>query len=265
MSFERITKPAMTVANITPLQDRPRLTAAQLKAKFDDAGVDIAEYLSDMTDELNGLIDALEHQTGAENLGASPLWAGESSADNIQAKFTALRAYMDGLVITAGAGDMLKSVFATLEPQNKKVDKAVNADNLGGKAAAEYAKEINGRDAKTTLDDNDAFPVSDAEDGGAQKKTLWSAVKNAMQAAFALVFAAKSHNHAVGDLSGVAAASHTHNYAQLSGVAAESHTHGAGDLSGVAKNTAGVRVSVQSAAPSSPAVNDLWFWDESAS
>ncbi|HPF55358.1 MAG TPA: hypothetical protein PLV03_02345 [Clostridiales bacterium] len=60
---------------------------------------------------------------------------------------------------------------------------------------------------------------------------------------------------------GAAAASHNHAYADLTGVAAASHNHAVTDLSGVAKSAQGIRITVQSTAPTSPAINDLWVWD----
>ena len=259
MGFERITAPILAVNNITGLDDRPNLKAADLKARFDQAGGDLLTYLLELVKDLNMLIGALEDPASAQNLGASAIWPEDGSENSIQAKLEALKAYMDGLVIAAGAGDMLKNVYD--KSDLGKVDTAQNAEKLGGIPASGYAREVAGRDAKTGLADGDAFLIADSADGDAQKKTFWSTLKSAMQTALANVFAAKTHGHGITDLTGVSGSQHTHGISSLSGVAAALHLHGAGDLSGVAKNTAGIRISVQSSAPLSPAVNDLWFAD----
>lgn len=260
MSFTRITTPDLTVTNITALADRPALTAAQLKAKFDEAGGDINAFLTALADEINAFLSELETGTAAANIGAANVWAEDASASNIQAKLAALKTYMDGLVIAAGAGDMMKSVYDT--DADGKVDSAADADTVGGELPGAFADEISGKTAKTTLADGDAFPIADSAAANAQKKTLWSTMKTAIQTALAAVFAPLSHGHAIADLTGVAATSHTHNFSQLSGAAATSHSHAVTDLSGVAKNAAGVRITVSNTEPTSPAVNDLWFADQ---
>ena len=259
MSFTNITEPALTVNNITALADRPALTAAQLKAKFDEAGGDINTFLTALAGEINALISELETGTAAANIGAANVWVEDTSAANIQAKLAALKTYMDELVIAAGAGDMMKSVYDT--DNDGKVDSAADADTVDGHSPEEFALEIAGRTAKTTLADGDAFPIADSAASNAQKKTLWSTMKTAMQTALGTVFAPLSHGHGIADLTGVSATSHTHNYTSLSGVAATSHSHAVTDLSGVAKNAAGILITVSNTEPTSPTTNDLWFSD----
>lgn len=274
MSFTKVTAPSLTVANITALADRPALTAAALKAKFDEAGGDLLVYLTDLSGEVNDLIDELEAATAAASMGAAEVWTEDASAANVQAKLVALKAYIDGLVIAAGAGDMVKTVYDT--DDDGKVDAAVDSDKLGGVAASGYALALGGQDAKATIADADAYGMIDSVDG-VQKKTLFGLIKSTLQTAFALIFAPKTHAHTITDLTGVAATSHTHAYASLSGVAAAthghlftdltgaaaaSHTHTATSVSGFAKNAAGILITVSNSTPSNPTTNDLWFSDE---
>lgn len=75
-----------------------------------------------------------------------------------------LRKLIGDLALESGAGDMLKSVFATLDPANGYVDKAVkskDSDSLGGVAASYYAKS---EDVPVNMTDltNDGDYVQDA-------------------------------------------------------------------------------------------------------
>lgn len=275
MAFDRITDPALTVNNVTALADRPALTSAALKAVFDHAGGDLLVYLTDLADEINALIDEMEAVSAAANLGAAAVWPEDISEDTVQDKLEALKDYIDGLVIAAGAGDMLKSIYDTAG--NGKVDVAENAEKLGGALPATFAKEITAQDAKISLVNADSFMIADSGDSNIQKKTLWSSMKSAMQAALATVFAGVTHGHGISDITGVAATAHTHAYASLSGVAAathahvyadltgaaaSSHTHTATSVSGFAKNAAGILITVSNSQPGTPTTNDLWFSDE---
>ena len=71
-------------ANIIKLSDRPKqndgLSAAQVKAKFDKAGVDLKTYLNDvLTEELERTTDG---DSGADNIGATAV--GDGTAETVQ-------------------------------------------------------------------------------------------------------------------------------------------------------------------------------------
>jgi len=74
MAFTRLEN---DVANISKLSDRPNqndgLSAAQLKGRFDKAGVDIKDFINDV------LIEELESEGGADNIGSTPLSVGGST------------------------------------------------------------------------------------------------------------------------------------------------------------------------------------------
>lgn len=196
MSYERITLPGdyklpdrtetgLNIHNIAALDDRPGLTSSELKARFDRAGGDLLTYLSALVTEINGVIGALEGSGSAGNLGAAPIWDGEDSLPNVQAKLAKLKSYMDTLVIAASAGDMVKSIYDTND--DGKVNNADNAEKLGNVAASGYAKEISGQMQKTSIADDDVLALCDSAASNAQKKTLWSTVKSALSAVFAKV------------------------------------------------------------------------------
>ena len=72
MAFTKVTD---DVANISKLSDRPNLndglTAAQLKSKFDEAGVDLKTYINDtLIAELESTTDSA---SGADNIGATAI------------------------------------------------------------------------------------------------------------------------------------------------------------------------------------------------
>ena len=196
MSYERITMPGdyvipdrtetgLNINNITALADRPGLTSAELKARFDRAGGDLLTFLSALVTEINDLIFELENTSSASNLGASAVWMGDNSDANVQAKLAALKTYMDSLVIAASAGDMVKSIYDT--NNDGKVNTAENAEKLGNVAASGYAKEISAQTQKTEISDDDAFALADSAVSNAQKKTLWSTIKTTLSTVFAKV------------------------------------------------------------------------------
>lgn len=98
MAFNRF---ETDVENIQKLDDRPQITAAQLKACFDQAGVDIKTAV-------NGLMTQLEALTSAGNIGANAL-GDEYVATTIQGILAELKAVCDLLKnadnITANSGE----------------------------------------------------------------------------------------------------------------------------------------------------------------
>ena len=136
MAFTPITVPTVDPANITPLADRPQLTAAALKAKFDKGGQDVEAALETVATEINGLITELEASTAAASIGAAAVLTGDASAANVQAKLARLKQYVDDTVVAIGAGDMTKAVYDTDN------DGVVNAAEEADKLAT--ARQING-------------------------------------------------------------------------------------------------------------------------
>ena len=93
MAFTKVTADP---ANIAALADRPKnngLSAAQVKAKFDKAGVDLKTYLNDvLTEELERTTDG---DSGADNIGATAVGDGVATTvqgilEEIDADVTAL-------------------------------------------------------------------------------------------------------------------------------------------------------------------------------
>jgi hypothetical protein len=74
MAFTRLEN---DIANISKLSDRPNqndgLSAAQLKGRFDKAGIDIKDFINEI------LIEELESESGANNIGSTPLVVGGST------------------------------------------------------------------------------------------------------------------------------------------------------------------------------------------
>lgn len=74
MAFTRLEN---DIANISKLSNRPNqndgLSAAQLKGRFDKAGVDIKDFINEV------LIGELESESGADNIGSTPLVVGGSA------------------------------------------------------------------------------------------------------------------------------------------------------------------------------------------
>lgn len=84
MAFTKLTT---DVENIQKLEDRPQLSAQQLKAAFDGAGADIKAYLKDV------LVPELEAETAAGSLGAAHIGDGDPHLENsrsVQAKLNYL-------------------------------------------------------------------------------------------------------------------------------------------------------------------------------
>lgn len=128
MAFTRITA---NVQNISALSDEPNiddgLSAAQLKAKFDKAGVDIKAGV-------NNLISELEGTTAAANIGASALDAGDTSDDTVQGKLEYLQNEMQS--ITQGAvadGSITAAKLAANSVTSAKLDSTVTS-LINGKA-----------------------------------------------------------------------------------------------------------------------------------
>lgn len=134
MSFKRIDEPLLDPENISLLEDRPLLTAAELKHVFDKAGVDIVDALYEVVDDINTHIGELEKASAAGYIGAEALAVFDESAANVQAKLAFLKKYIDDKVIQAGAGDMMKAVY---DANNSGV--VDNAERLGGLLPAGYA------------------------------------------------------------------------------------------------------------------------------
>jgi hypothetical protein len=111
MAFTQLTT---DVENITALANLPNddngLTATQLKAKFDKAGVDIKNYINDT------LISELEAQGASAKLGA--LVGGAAST---------LQAFIN-LVESAGTGSLPPDDSITLAKQNSTVKTGLLAD-----------------------------------------------------------------------------------------------------------------------------------------
>lgn len=207
MSFRRITLPDATaqgeteprtinVTNVQTLDNRPQMTATELKTAFDAGNADIKKYLTGLVNEINGFIGSVENDgtnvgavSGASNIGAervlSEIESENRSAPNVQAQLTVLKNYINTRVLQSGGGDMMQGHFATIAADAHKVDHAVDADNFGGVLPSAYSKEIKGQTVKTTLADDDAFPIADSAADGVQKKTLWSTIKTALESAFA--------------------------------------------------------------------------------
>jgi len=201
MSFSRITVPSVTTNNIALLDNRPNISSAELKERFDQAGDDIVSALGTIAGQINNILTELERTNtenpGALNLGASAVWMGDNSAPNIQAKLSALKAYMDSLTIAAGSGDMLKSIYDT--NNDGKVDTAENAEKLGDILASGYSREISGQIQKDAIVDDDAFPLADSAAANAQKKTLWSTIKTTLAAVFAKEITGQSELTSISD------------------------------------------------------------------
>ena len=104
MAFTRITSPVLAAANVGALDDRPLLTAAQLKATFDKAGEDILVYLTALAAEINGLIDELEAVSlaGADGQSAYEAAVAGGYSGTESAFYTDLAA-MDGLAAALAA------------------------------------------------------------------------------------------------------------------------------------------------------------------
>lgn len=96
MAFTRLEN---DMANISKLSDRPNqndgLSAAQLKGRFDKAGVDIKDFINDV------LIEELESKGGADNIGSTPLSVGGSTTVGGQLRElnTALESKVDSVNI----------------------------------------------------------------------------------------------------------------------------------------------------------------------
>lgn len=89
MAFVKLTE---DVENIQKLDDRPQLSASDLKACFDKAGVDIKSVF-------NNLIDQLEAYSCATNLGATAL-GDEYESENVQGILEELKDASDLLKVT---------------------------------------------------------------------------------------------------------------------------------------------------------------------
>lgn len=115
MAFNRFTK---NVLNISALPDRVQNQAQALKATFDQAGVDIKGGL-------NGLIDELESDTSAKNLGAKTQ-TGEKST--VQELFDGLFTSISGKVEKV-EGKQLSTEDFTTEEKAKLNNIADGANN----------------------------------------------------------------------------------------------------------------------------------------
>ena len=110
MAFTKVTADP---ANIAALADRPKqnngLSAAQVKAKFDKAGVDLKTYLNDvLTEELERTTDG---DSGADNIGATAVGDGTATTvqgilEEIDADVTAL----DGAVVHKTGNETIADV-----------------------------------------------------------------------------------------------------------------------------------------------------------
>lgn len=127
MAFTRITA---NVQNISALSDEPNiddgLSAAQLKAKFDKAGVDIKAGT-------NNLMSELEDTTAAKNIGADALDVSDTSDNTVQDKLEYLQTEMQS--ITQGAvadGSITAAKLATDSVTTAKIeDGAITDTKLG--------------------------------------------------------------------------------------------------------------------------------------
>lgn len=127
--LNQITVPTVNTSNITPLDNKPEIGAEALKVLFDKGSGDVLSALVTAIGEINAVITALVGTGSAADLGASAVYTGDQSAANIQAKLAMLKTYMDNMQLTAGAGDMAKSVYDT--DNDGIVD---NAEKIGGKS-----------------------------------------------------------------------------------------------------------------------------------
>ena len=98
MAFTKVTADP---ANISKLSNRPNqndgLSAAQLKGRFDKAGVDLTAYLNDvLTEELERTTDG---DSGADNIGATAV--GDGVATTVQGVLEELDADVTALDGTA--------------------------------------------------------------------------------------------------------------------------------------------------------------------
>ncbi len=169
MPFETFTTPAVNTAVITALDDRPSLSAAQLKAAFDRVGVDLYAALGSVVDALNDHLADLAAAPAAAELGCAPVCAADDSAANLYAKIAWLKTYMDNLVIAAGAADMQKSVYDT--DDDGVVD---DAEKLGGQLPSAYAAAAHahgGLTADGRLGTAADLPVFTATAGAVATKT----------------------------------------------------------------------------------------------
>ena len=96
MAFTRLEN---DIANISKLSNRPNqndgLSAAQLKSRFDKAGVDIKDFINEV------LIGELESEGGADNIGSTPLSVGGSATvgGQLEELNTALESKVDSVNI----------------------------------------------------------------------------------------------------------------------------------------------------------------------
>ncbi len=201
MSFKRITLPDGTaqgetepreinVTNVQALANRPQMTAAALKAAFDAGGISVKEYLTGLVNEINGFIGSIENNgtgggtgSGASNIGAGLVWPEDHSEGSVQAKLIALKEYMDGLVVEAGAGDMAKSVY------DSNNDGVVNdSDHLGGLSPGRYLKTFWDLD-NVTSPEGYGFTVHKFNYGGIlQNYVGWNDIKAALKSYFDTIY-----------------------------------------------------------------------------
>ena len=123
MAFTKITA---NVQNISALGDEPNvddgLSASQLKAKFDKAGVDIKAGV-------NNLIDELADTTAAANIGADALDVSDTSDNTVQDKLEYLQTEMQS--ITQGAvadGSITAAKLASDAVTTAKIDDGAVTD-----------------------------------------------------------------------------------------------------------------------------------------
>lgn len=147
MSFTRIVAGDLTNKGVTGLPDVPLITAAALRAKFDELVIDV------IVPKFNDLLDELEAGISAESLGAKTLLdvdttiqalldasnfggkTAQSTVTNDDTKIptsSAIVAYMVGI----GAGDMQKAVYDT--NNSGVVD---NSEALAGHDDTYYGKQ----------------------------------------------------------------------------------------------------------------------------
>lgn len=129
------TKSTADLNIISALSDLPNaddgLTAEQLKAKFDTAG-------NQLQDDLNGLIDELENIAASSKLGAAPVYDGDESDDDLQAKlemiYQAIIGSSQGQVPDRSITELklTTELLNALGRRNGELQTGLNAEMIGG-------------------------------------------------------------------------------------------------------------------------------------
>lgn len=136
MSFTRST----TTTNVhSTLGDYPSvddgLNPTQLKARFDAPATGLKS-------DLNGLMTELEATTSAASVGAAPMFTGDTSGANVQAKLDKIQSEIEAIALdeipdnTITEAKLVSTYSSTLAKKNGNVQTGLNSEKLGGKTLA---------------------------------------------------------------------------------------------------------------------------------